>query len=327
MTPPAVFARALAVAWLLPAAAVAAADGAGAYPQRPIRLVVAQTAGGNADFVARSYAQRLAERLGQQIVVDNRPGGGGVIGTELVVRAAPDGYTLLLAPTSHGINPSILDKLPYDSVRDLAPISLLGTAPNMLVVGSGFAPRTVREIIAAARAQPGKLHYSSSGVATSPHLAGALFCHLAGVDMQHVAYKGGPAAMIAVSSGEADMSFGSMASALPLVRAGKLRPVAITARMRWPSLPELPTVAESGLPGYENSLWQALLAPAKTPPAVVARLHREIAAIAKIPEFRERLMVEGTEAVGSTPAALAEHIAQEIERWRKVVKAAGIKAN
>src|SRR5688572_23986741 len=296
------------------------------YPAKPIRLLVAQAAGGNSDFVARLYGQRLGERFGQQVVVDNRPGAGGVIGTELVVNALPDGYTLLLAPTSHSTNPTLIAKLPYDTRRDLRPISLLALEPNLLVVNSTLAARTVQELVAIARAQPGKLNFASSGIASAPHLAGEYFKHLAGINIQHVAYKGAPAAMVAIANGEADMSFASMPSAMPLVRGGKLRMMAVTGAARWPALPDVPTVAESGLPGFETSNWQALFAPAKTPADIINRLQREIAAIARTPEVRERLVADGLEPMGTTPRELDEHVAREIAKWAKVAKAAGLVA-
>jgi tripartite-type tricarboxylate transporter receptor subunit TctC len=297
------------------------------YPVKPIRLIVAQATGGNSDFVARLYAQRLGERFGQQVVVDNRPGAGGVIGTELVVNALPDGYTLLLAPTAHSTNPTLIKKLPYDTRRDLKSVSLLALGPNLLVVNSAIPARTVKELIAIARAQPGKLNFASSGIASAPHLAGEYFKHLAGIDIQHVAYKGASAAMVAISTGESDMSFASMPSALPLVRAGKLRMIAVTGTARWPALPEVPTVAESGLPGFETSNWQGLFAPAKTSADIVDRLHREVAAVAKMPDVRERMMTDGLEPLGTTPKELDEHIAREIAKWAKVAKAAGLVAN
>jgi tripartite-type tricarboxylate transporter receptor subunit TctC len=294
------------------------------YPSKPLRLIVAQTAGGSADLVARAYGQRLTEQLGQQIVIDNRAGGGGVIATELVVRAQPDGYTLLLAPTSHAINPSFVAKLPYDTRRDLTPISLLSAGYNILVVSQGHPAHSVRDIIGIARAQPGKLNYASSGTAGATHLTGELFRLMAGIEMLHVPYKGAPAALTAVISGEVDFSFGSMASSLPLVRGGRLRALAVTSRDRSPVLPDIPTVAESGVPGYESSSWQALLGPAKMPSAIVQRLYRESAVSAKNPELRKRLSTEGLVPSGTTPQELDEHIARELEKYAKVTRAAGL---
>lgn len=301
------------------------AKAAETYPNRPVRFIVAQTAGGNADLVARSYGQRLSERLGQQFVVDNRPGGGGVIATETVVRAQPDGYTLLLAPTSFGINPSLIAKIPFDSKRDLAPISLLGKSPNMLVVNPQLPARSVGELITLAKSRPGKLHFSSSGIASSNHLAGELFKMIASVDIVHIAYKGGPAAMVAVVSGESEFSFASLPTSIGLAKAGKLRAVAVTSAARWPPLAEIPTVAESGVPGFENAVWQAMLAPAKTPLAILDVLSKHAMEIARLPEFRSRMMLEGSEPQGTDAATLARFIDDEIEKWRKVTKAAGLK--
>ncbi|MDB5809326.1 MAG: tripartite tricarboxylate transporter substrate binding protein [Betaproteobacteria bacterium] len=294
------------------------------YPLRPIRLIVAQSAGGTADFVARTYTQRLTEILGQQFVIDNRPGGAGIVGTETVVNAVPDGYTLLLAPTAHAINPNFVAKLPYDTRRDVASISLLSAGYNLLVVNQTSAMRSVGDIIAAARAQPGRLRYASSGAAGATHLTTELFRLMAGIDLLHVPYKGAPAALTAVIGNECDMSFGSMASALPLVRGGRLRALAITAPERWQNLPEIPTVAEAGVPGYESSSWQALFGPAKLPPAIIDRLYQAIALAAKNPDTIKRLTAEGIKPLATTPKELDTHIARELDKWVKVTKAAGL---
>ncbi len=301
---------------------VAAAD----YPTRPIRLIVAQTAGGNSDMVARAYGQRMGERLGQQIVVDNRGGGAGIIATELVVNAQPDGYTLLLSPTAHAINPSLIAKLPYDTLRDVKAISLLGIGYNILVVTQNHAARTVRDLINTAKARPGKITYASSGTAGASHLTGELFRVMAGIDILHVAYKGAPASLTALVGGEIDFSFSSMSSTLPLVRSGRLRALGVSSPERWPTLPEIPTVAEAGVPGYESSSWQGLFGPAKLPAALVTLLHREVAEIAKTADMQKRLSNEGLLPQGTTPQAFEKFIAVEIAKWAKVVKAAGIAA-
>jgi tripartite-type tricarboxylate transporter receptor subunit TctC len=302
---------------------VAAAD----YPVKPIRLIAAQPAGGNTDVVARLFSQQLAERFGRQIVVDNRGGAGGIIATELVARAEPDGYTLLAVGSSFTANPGLVAKLPYDTRRDFVPLTMLASGPNILVVGAAFPSRSVKEIIAAARAQPGKLNFASSGVATATHLAGELFKYLAQVDMQHVAYKGAPAAMVAVSSGESDLSFAGMSGALPLIRSGKLRAVAVTTVKRWPNLPDVPTVAESGVPGYDAPNWYGLFGPAKMPADIVARLQREIAQIAKLDFVRERLIADGLAPTDATPQEFSAHIEREIAKWTKLAKAAKFSAN
>lgn len=313
-----------AVVALMTAAAVQAAQPS--YPTKPIRLIVAQTAGGNSDMVARAYGLRLSERLGQQIVVDNRGGGSGIIATELVANAQPDGHTLLLAPTAHAINPSLHAKLPYDTQRDVKPISLLGIGYNILVVSQNNPTRSVRDLIAAAKARPGKLTYGSSGTAGATHLTGVLFSVMAGIDILHVPYKGAPASLTALVGGEIDFSFSSMASTLPLVRGGRLRALGVSSPQRWPTLPEVPTVAEAGVPGYESSSWQGLFGPAKIPLSLVNLLHREIAEIAKSADMQKRLAAEGLLAQGTSPKEFEAFIAAEIAKWAKVTKAAGLSA-
>lgn len=298
-----------------------------AYPTKPIRLIAAQPAGGNTDVVARLYSQQLSERLGRQVVVDNRGGAGGIIATELVARAEPDGYTLLAVGSSIGANPGLVAKLPYDTRRDFTPLSLLAAGPNIVVVGAAYPARTVKDIIAAARAHPGKLNYASAGVATATHLAGELFKYVAGIDIQHVAYKGAPPSLVAVSSGESDLSFAGMSGSLPLLRAGKLRAIAVTTIKRWPNLPDILTVAESGLPGYEVANWYGVLGPAKMPANILSRLHREIAQIAKTEYVRERLVAEGLEPLGTTPKEFDEHLVREIAKWTKLAKAAKFTIN
>jgi len=310
---------------MLACGATTAAD-AGAYPNKPVRIIVAQPAGGNADLVAHTYAQRLVDRFGVQFVVDNRGGGGGVIGTELAVRALPDGYTLLIAPTALGTNPALMDKLPFDTRRDLAPISLLSAGPNIIVVAAGSALRTMEDVMTAARARPGKLNFSSSGVANATHMSGELFKYMAKVNIQHVPYKGSPASMVAVSSGETDLSFAGISGALPLMRGGKLRALAVTSDRRWPTLTEVPTVAESGVAGYECTNWYAMFAPPKSSPATVNLIYREIANIANTPEIRTRLIADGQEPRGTTPRELDEHIAREISKWTELAKVAGLRA-
>jgi len=310
---------------VLAASVMACSAAAQSYPAKPVRMVVAQSAGGNADFVSRAYAQRLAERIGQQIVVDNRPGGAGVIGTEIVARAVPDGYTLLVAPTGFSINAAISPKLPYDPRRDFAAVSLLGISYAVVVVSPQSPVKTIPDLIALAKAKPGQLHFASSGVAAATHLAGELFNSMAGVKIVHVAYKGAPPALVDLVGGRVNVMFASPPSAMPLVRGGKLRAIATTGLKRAFYLPEAPTVAESGVPGYENTIWQALLAPAKTPPAVIARLHREIAEIAKLPEMRDRMAADGSEALGSPPQEAARHVSDEITRYTRLIKEIGLK--
>ena len=315
------------LAALAPGIGGAQAAAPAGYPVKPIRLIATQPAGGNLDFVARLYAQHLSERLGRQIIVDNRGGGGGIIATELVAHAEPDGYTLLGAASSFGANPGLVAKLPYDTQRDFTPLALLAVGPNVLVVAASHPARTLKDILAAARAQPGKLNYASSGAGTATHLAGELFKYMAGLEIQHVAYKGAPASLVAVASGESDLSFAGMSGSQPLLRAGRLRALAVTTVKRWPNLPDIPTVVESGLPGYEMANWYGALGPARMPHAVVMRLQREIALIAKLNAVRERLVGDGLEPPEATPGEFDEHLAREIAKWIKLAKAARISAN
>jgi tripartite-type tricarboxylate transporter receptor subunit TctC len=309
------------------AAAADAADPATAYPIKPVRLIAAQPAGGNTDVVARLYAQLLSERFGRQIIVDNRGGAGGIIATELVARAEPDGYTLLAVGSSFGANPGLVAKLPYDTRRDFTPLSFLAAGPSLVVVSATSPLRSVQDVIDATRAQPGRLNYATSGIATATHLAGELFKYLAKVDMQHIAYKGAPAAMVAASSGETNLSFAGMSSALPLIRSGKLRPLAVTTLKRWPHLPDVATLAESGVPGYEASNWYGLFGPAKMRADIVALLQREIARTAKLDFVRERLVTDGLEPSISTPQEFEAHVVREIEKWIKLARVAKISSN
>jgi tripartite-type tricarboxylate transporter receptor subunit TctC len=319
----------LAIAAMLAATALHAAQpqAPSGYPERPLRLLIAQSAGGNADIIARALAEGLSERLGQNVVADNRPGASGIIATELTVRAAPDGYTILLVPSSFGVNPAVTRKLPYDQLRDLAPITHVASAPNVLVVGPSLPIRSVAELIKAAKASPGKLTYGSSGNLGSPHLAGELFELMTGTDMIHVPYKGAAAAMIDLIGGRISMSFASLPSAIAHVRTGKLQAIAVTSDRRFPLLPELPTLSESGLPGFETSAWQGLVAPARTPPAIIRRLNTEAVAVINLPAMRERMVQNGAIPIGSTPEELWDFARKQIEKWGKVVKAAGITPN
>jgi tripartite-type tricarboxylate transporter receptor subunit TctC len=296
------------------------------FPQRPIRLVIAQAPGGNADIVGRSFALRMSDDLGQQIVVDNRPGASGIIATETVVRATPDGYTILLVPSSFGVNPSVR-KLPYDQLRDLTPITLLAAAPNLLVVNPSLPIKTVADLAAMAKAKPGQLRFGSSGNLGSPHLAGELFKNMANISMVHVPYKAASAALIDIVSGQIELSFASMPSALGLVKGGKLRPVAVTSLKRSVVLPEMPTVAESGYPGFETAAWQGLLGPAKLPEPVLQRLHAAAAKAARDPVLKQRLLGDGSEPVGNTPEEFRTWATEEIAKWAKVVKLIGVKVD
>lgn len=307
-------------------AAQAAQPARGQYPERPVRLLIAQAPGGNADIIARALAEGLGERLGQSVVADNRGGASGIIATELAVRAAPDGYTILLVPSSFGVNPAVM-KLPYDQLRDLAPITMVASAPNVLVVGPALPIKSVADLIKAAKANPGRLTYGSSGNLGSPHLAGELFELMTGTDMVHVPYKGAASAMIDLIGGRISLSFASLPSAIAHIRAGRLHPIAVTSEKRFPLTPDLPTMAESGLPGFETTAWQGLVAPARTPPAIIKRLNTEAVHVINQPAMRDRMIQNGAAPVGSTPEELWDFARKQIEKWGKVIKAAGITPN
>jgi tripartite-type tricarboxylate transporter receptor subunit TctC len=296
------------------------------WPERPIRLIVPFTPGSSSDTVARLVGQKLGERLGQQLVVENRVGAGGAIGTEQVARADPDGYTLGLANTStHAVAASLVS-LPYDPVKDFAPVSMLGSSPFLLALYPGVAAKTVPELIALAKAKPRALNYASAGPATLAHLSGALFEKMARIELTHVPYRGTAQSTLDLLEGRVEMQFGTIPPTLTHVRAGKLRALAVTGAVRNAALPEVPTIAESGLPGYESSLWQAIVAPAATPPAIVVRLNREITTTLNDPEVREALAKQGVETETGSPAALAGRIRDDVKKWRDVIVGAGIRA-
>jgi tripartite-type tricarboxylate transporter receptor subunit TctC len=307
---------------VVPVANSVAAD---AYPSRPIRMIVAYPPGGGTDIVGRFMAQKLTEQLGQNVVLDNRGGATGNIGTEMAARANPDGYTLLMGNVApNAINVSLFKSLPYDPVKDFAPVSLVAITPNILVVNPAVAVKTVKDLIGLAKAKPGTINYPSAGIGSSSHLAGELLRSLAGVDIVHVPYKGGGPALVDVLSGQMQIMFATLPAAMPHVKSGKLRPVAMTTAKRSIAMPDLPTIAESGVPGYEASTWYGLLLPARTPASIVDRLHAETVKALAVPELRERLVGQGFEPVGGTPAEFAAYIKSEIVKWGKVIKAAGI---
>ncbi len=296
------------------------------YPLKPVRLVVPFPAGGNTDIYARPIAQKLGDLLGQQVLVENRPGAGGSIGGEIVAKAVPDGYTLIAGTTStFGIGPNLYRKLPYDPVRDFAPVILGALAQNMLIVHPSVPARSVKELVALARAHPGKLNFASAGNGTSSHVAGELFKSLGKVDMTHVPYKGTGLAMIDLLSGQVDMIFDSLGTALPQVKAGKLRALAVNGARRFELMPELPTVSESGVPGYEVSSWFAIFAPAGTPGEVIARLNAELNRVLQMPDIRAAWALQGAEVGGGPPERLAAHVRSELAKWGKVVREANIR--
>ena len=295
------------------------------YPDRPVRAVVPFPAGGGTDILARLLLQRLGERLNANFVIDNRAGAGGTIGTDIVAKAAPDGYTVLVASSSHTINPSVYRKLAYEPLRDFAPITILASGPGLLVVHPAVPAKSVKELIALGKAKPGQLNYASAGNGTPPHLAAELFKSMAGVDFVHVPYKGNVPAFTDLLSGSVSLSFPTITSGLPQVRAGKLRALGVTSRQRSSVIPDVPTIAEAGLPGYEASTWYGVLAPARTPPPIVATLHEHTSAVLKLADVRERLLAQGLEPVANTPVQFAAIISDELVKWKKVVAAAGMK--
>ncbi|MGV3629502.1 MAG: Bug family tripartite tricarboxylate transporter substrate binding protein [Betaproteobacteria bacterium] len=303
--------------------AVFAAD---AWPARPIRMIVAYPPGGGTDQVGRVMAEQLAQSLGQNVVIDNRGGATGNIGTELAARAIPDGYTLLMGNVApNAVNVSLFKKLGFDPVKDFSPVSLVAVTPNILVAHPSMPVKTVADLVALAKAKPGSLNFPSAGVGSSSHLAGEMLKSMAGIDMVHVPYKGGGPALIATISGQVQIMFATMPAAMPHVKSGKVRPVAVTTAKRSQAMPELPTIAESGVKGYEASTWYGLLAPTRTPKPVIDRLHGETVKILAGP-VRQRLEAQGFEPDGGTPAAFAAYIKSEITKWAKVIREAGIPA-
>lgn len=294
------------------------------YPVRPVRIVVPSSPGGTSDILARILAHKLVEALGQQVIIDNRAGAGGTIGYDHVAKSAPDGYTLGIAPASIAINTSMYSKLPYNALRDFAPISLLIAAPNVMSVHPSVPVASVKALIALARAKPGALVAGSAGVGTSPHLSLELFKSMAGIDLVIVHYKGSGLGMIALMSGENALAMPTLPTVIPHLRAGKMRPVGVSAAKRAPLLPDVPTIAEA-VPGYEATNWFSLLAPAGTPQPIIDRVHQETVRVLRAADVRERLVAEGADVIGSTPDEFAGFMKSETEKWARVIKAAGIK--
>jgi len=304
-----------------------AAAAAQQFPSRPIRLIVPFPPGGPSDIVARVFSQRVGEGLGQQLVMDNRGGAGGAIGSELGAHAAPDGYTVLQTTAgTMAINPALFPKLPYAPLRDFIPVSQLATTPYILIVNPSVPARSVKEFITLAKAKPGQLNFASGGVGTTNHFAAELFKLSAGIDMVHIPYKGTGLALTDVLSGQVQLMFMNLLPAMPQVRNGKVRGLGVTSAQRSPAAPDIPTIAEGGLPGYETTGWHGWVVPAKTAGAIVKRLHTEIAKAAGHPELRKALESQGTEVIGNTPEQFAAALNAETMKWAKVVKATGIKA-
>ena len=299
-----------------------------AYPVKPIRFIVPFAPGGSTDIVARVLAQKMSESMGQQVLVDNRPGAGGAIGAEIVAKSPPDGYTMITAVTGiMAINQFLYRSLPYNPEKDFAPVTQVGSLPLILVVHPSIPAKTVKELIAFAKARPGQLNYGSSGVGSATHMTTELFKTMAGVDIVHIPYKGSGQVMGDIIGGQLALIFDQIVSSLPHVNAGKLRALAITSAKRFPTLPQLPTVAESGVPGYESISWAGVAVPAGTPKEIVARLNSEIVKIVRAPDIRERFLRDGIEPVGSTPEQFDAHIKSERAKWAKVVKDSGARAD
>lgn len=296
------------------------------YPDRAIKIIVPYPPGGTADLLARVVAPRLAERLKQTVVIENRAGAGGVIGAQVVAKSPADGYTLLLGTiATHGILPVLQKPAPYDAVKDFAPVTLLARTPNVLLANPSVSVRNVAELLALARAKPGTINFGSTSLGGSPHMSGELFKSLAQVDIAHVPYKGGGPMLIDLMGGQIQIGFDNLPSSMNHIRAGKLRALAVTADKRWPGAPEIPTMAEAGVPGYEVWAWFGLLAPAATPKPVVELLQRHVAAILRLPEVEKMLLEQGAEPGGNSPEEFAKMIATELQKWAKVATTTGVK--
>ena len=303
---------------------LASSTGAQTFPAKAIRIVVPLAPGGGVDLTSRAIGAKMAEGLKQNVIIDNRPGGATVIGTEIVAKSPPDGYTLIMASSSHAIH-GILHKLPFDPIKDFAAVSLVATAPLVLVVHPSVPAKSVKELIAVAKKNPGKLSFGSSGNTSVLHLAGEMFNVMAGVKTVHIPYKGTGPALTDIIGGQIEMLFGTPVATFPHVRSGRLRSLAMTGAKRSEAVPDLPTVAEAALPGFSAEAWYGLLAPAGTPPAVIARLNAEAVKAVQHPDVKTRLGGEGADLIGSTPEQTMQFIQDEIVRWTRVIKTAGIK--
>ncbi len=297
-----------------------------AYPQKPIRIISPFAAGGGNDAFLRTLAPKLTENLKQQIIVDTRAGANGIVGTELAARAAPDGYTLVLIPSNHTVNASLYAKLPYDSIKDFTPVSLAGSSPLVVAVHPSLPVKSLKALIAFAKAKPGELTYGSAGVGSSGHLAGVLFDSMTGTTLTHIPYKGMSIAITDLIGGQVSLTFGTSLSVVPQVRNSRLRALATTGAQRMLALPDVPTVAETGFAGYEAGLWYGFVGPARIPSEIVRRLNAEIVAVLALPEIRERLLSQGVEARSTTPDEFARLLVSDIARWAVVVKRAGLRA-
>ncbi|HWI14435.1 MAG TPA: tripartite tricarboxylate transporter substrate binding protein [Burkholderiales bacterium] len=320
--------RCIALSAVFLLASSAMAQTSATYPTRPIRMIVPSAPGSGPDIMARAIGQKLTEAYGQQVVIDDKPGAGGIIGSEAAAKSAPDGYTLIMANAgSHAVNASLYSRLPYDPVRDFAPITLVSSAPNILIVHPSLPVKSVKDLIALAKSKPGQLAFGSGGNGSTAHLSGEMFKTMAGIDIVHVPFKGSPSAVLAVISGQIAMAMPNIPPALPHVKTGKLKALAVTTAKRSAAVPELPTVAESGLPGYEATAWFGVLAPAGTPRDIIDKLNGVIVKSLRAPDMQQRLLADGAEAVGSTPDQFAALIRRDIAKWAVVVKSSGARAD
>jgi tripartite-type tricarboxylate transporter receptor subunit TctC len=309
-------------------ATLAALANAQSWPSKPIKWLVPFAPGGTTDILARVVGEKLTITLGQPVIVENKPGAGGGLGAEFTAKAAPDGYTIMGGTIStHAINASLYNKLPYDPIKDFVAITLIARVPNMLVINPSVSAGSVTELIVLLKANPGKYSFASSGNGTSQHLSGELFKTMAGVDMQHIPYKGSPPALQDVMGGQVTMTFDNITTAWPLAKGGKLRALAVTTATRSAIAPDVPTLAESGLPGFEVGSWQGVFAPAGTPPEIVKRLNMEIVKILKLPDVSEKLVGLGAEPVGNTPEEFTAFVKAEVVKWADVVKKSGAKVD
>jgi tripartite-type tricarboxylate transporter receptor subunit TctC len=314
-----------ALAFALAAMSAAPAAQAQNYPSRPVRLIVPYPAGGTTDILARLAAKELTERLKQPFVVENKAGASGAIGSVEVARAAPDGYTLLMATaSSHGINSAVYKKLPYDAVKDFAPVTNLASTPNIIVVNNEVPAKNLAELIALAKAQPGKLNFGSTSLGGSPHMSAELLKMMAHIDMTHVPYKGAAPMLTDLLGGQIQVGFDNLPSTIGFVRSGKVRAIAVTTPARWPGAPDIPTVAESGVPGYEVSGWFGLLAPAGTPKATLEVIQQALAAAVREPALSKQMLDLGAQPIANSPDEFAAQIRREVDKWQEVAKATGV---
>ncbi|QNP50559.1 tripartite tricarboxylate transporter substrate binding protein [Diaphorobacter aerolatus] len=317
---------ALALCALASSASVSAQAAVATYPNKPVRIIVPYPAGGTTDIIARIAANQLTERLKQSFIVENKAGASGAIGAQAVAQAAPDGYTLVMATaSSHGINSALQKNLPYDAVKDFAPITVVANTPNIIIANPAVPVKNLQELVALARKEPGQINFGSTSAGGSPHMSAELLKMMAGIDMTHVPYKGAAPMLTDLIGGQVQIGFDNLPSTIGFVKSGKVRALAVTTARRWPGAPDIPTVAESGVPGYEVSGWFGLLAPAGTPKDVVDKIQTTIAEAVKSPAVAKQLNDLGAEPVANKPEAFAQEIRDDVEKWRKVVKTTGVK--